>query len=177
MKRTVTDAAHFVQSPRVPSPLVLSFRWLLRRDLPSVLRIEFEACADPWGPDDFLRLLRERNVVGSVALLESNLVGPAGYCIYSWDSRAWTLLRLAVHPDYQRRGIGRALLGRLAEKLEEPFCKTRNKIEHLIPDWNLNGQLFLQKCGFRGTSVLRGLADDADRYLMRRSLSRPTPPR
>jgi len=151
-------------------------RWLMRRDLPYVLRIEFEACADPWGEDDILAVLCERNVIGSVAVLDAT---PVGYCIYAWDKRAWTILRLAVHPDFQRRGVGKVLVGRLAEKLDQRFCKTRDCIEHLIADWNLSGQLFLQKCGFRGVSVIRGRsvlcdrADDADQYLMQRSLRVP----
>jgi GNAT superfamily N-acetyltransferase len=155
-------------------------RWLMRRDLSYVLRIEFEACADPWGEDDILTLLCEKNVIGSVAVLDAT---PVAYCIYSWDKRAWTILRLAVHPDFQRRGIGTVLVGRLVEKLDQRFCKTRDCIEHLIADWNLSGQLFLQKCGFRGVSVVRGggrdtsiaegRSEDADQYLMQRSLRVP----
>jgi ribosomal protein S18 acetylase RimI-like enzyme len=177
-------------SPLNPIPTV---RWLMRRDLSYVLRIEFEACADPWGEDEILALLCERNVIGSVAVLDPNGPGPVGYCIYSWDKRAWTILRLAVHPDFQRHGIGKLLVGRLVEKLNQRFCNSRDSIEHLIPDWNLSGQLFLQKCGFRGVSVVRGSvrgegrvasaaydgsvtrggADDADQYLMQRSLRVP----
>jgi ribosomal protein S18 acetylase RimI-like enzyme len=190
MKRTALNATGNDRQPAETIPLDAataspspSIRWLMRRDLAYVLRIEFEACADPWGQDDILTLLCEKNVIGSVAVLDET---PVGYCIYAWDKRAWTIHRLAVHPDFQRRGIGKLLVGRLVEKLDQRFCKTRDCIEHVIADWNLSGQLFLQKCGFRGIAVLRGgprdtsiadgRDDDPDQYVMQRSLRAPSTP-
>jgi [ribosomal protein S18]-alanine N-acetyltransferase len=42
-------------------------RWLIRRDMPAVLKIEDSSFEFPWREDDFIRALRQRNCIGMVA--------------------------------------------------------------------------------------------------------------
>lgn len=41
-------------------------RWMIRRDMPEVLHIEESGYAYPWGEEDFLTILRQRNCIGMV---------------------------------------------------------------------------------------------------------------
>src|SRR5690348_2779098 len=42
-------------------------RWMIRRDMPEVMRTERASFEYSWTEDDFLRCLRQRNCIGMVA--------------------------------------------------------------------------------------------------------------
>ena len=68
-----------VPRPLLPVPssslLPVHIRWMIRRDMPSVLAIEQECFEFPWYEDDFVRCLRQRNCIGMVAELDDKVVG------------------------------------------------------------------------------------------------------
>lgn len=45
----------------------VNIRWMIRRDLPEVFRVEQESFDYPWSEDDFLRCMRQRNCIGMVS--------------------------------------------------------------------------------------------------------------
>lgn len=124
-------------------------RWLIRRDMPEVLKTELYNAAKPWSEEDFLTALRNRNCIGMVAEIELDV---AGFMIYELHKDRLHLLRFCVHPDWRGEGIGSAMIGRLAEKLS---TQRRHEIVAEVGERNLGGQLFLQKCGFRCIKVIR----------------------
>lgn len=125
-------------------------RWLGRRDLPAVLRIEDASFREPWTEDDFVKSLRQRNVIGMVAEHQDLIIG---YMIYELHRDSIHLLSIAVHPDFRRQGVGTAMLAKLASKLQ--LQQNRTKITTMASEINLDAQLFLKEHGFRATEVVK----------------------
>lgn len=132
--------------------MTVHFRWMLRRDLPSVLSIENHSFGFPWNESDFIRCLRQRNIVGMVAEIEECVTG---FFVYESHRSHIHLLSLAVHCCFKRRGIGTAIV----EKLSGKLSKRRNRIVCEIRETNVDAQCFFRGHGFLATEVLRGLYD------------------
>ena len=128
-------------------------RWLVRRDMPEVLAIDHASFGDPWNEEAFLKRLRERNCIGMCCEDRDGRV--VGFMVYTLGRRI-TVDRLAVHPDFRRQGVGRALVAKLRGKLDP----RRNRLVFDVPDTNLPAQLWLRKCGVPTTIVV----DDGETY-------------
>lgn len=137
-------------------------RWMIRRDMPSVLDIESRCFEFAWCEDDFIRCLRQRNCIGMVAEDDDRV---AGFMIYELHKTRLHILNFAVNPDHRRKGIGQAMVGKLLGKLSH---ERRNRIMLEVRETNLEAQLFFKHVGFKAISVLRDFYDDTveDAYLM-----------
>lgn len=137
-------------------------RWMLRRDMDSVLAIEASSFEFPWSEDDFIRCLRERNCIGMVAKRDEQNVG---FMIYELHRNRLHVLNFAVHPEFRRLDVGGQMVRKLIGKLS-PQRRCRIWLE--VRETNLDAQLFFQDCGFKAISVLRDFYDDSpeDAYLM-----------
>ncbi len=106
---TSHDAPLFpIPSAPIPIPsasraLPVHIRWMIRRDMPSVLAIEQECFEFPWYEDDFVRCLRQRNCIGMVAEASERVVG---FMIYELHKHRLHVLNFAVHEHFRRRGVG-----------------------------------------------------------------------
>lgn len=137
-------------------------RWMIRRDMPEVLRIEQSSFEFPWSEEDFVRSLRQRNCIGMVAEYEEQVVG---FMIYELDRDQLHVLNFAVRPDARRRGIGTQMVEKLAGKLSQ---QRRTRISLEVRETNLAAQVFFRNSGFKAISVLRDYYDDTteDAYVM-----------
>lgn len=140
----------------------IHIRWMIRRDFESVLRIENESFEFPWGEDDFIRCLRNRNVIGMVADVGEQV---AGFNIYELHRSRLHVLNFAVDHAYRRRGVGSQMVRKLVSKLSP---QRRNRIMLEVRETNLDAQLFFRGLGFRAVSLLRDFYADSteDAYLM-----------
>lgn len=153
--------------------LNVHIRWLLRRDMPEVLAIEKASFEFQWSEEDFIRCLRQRNCIGMVAEIAPpgrrpgiDEHGPiAGFFIYELHRNRLHVLNFAVHPDYRRKGVGRAMVNKLVSKLS-PDRRTRIMLE--VRETNLQAQFFFKEMGFKAISLLRDFYEDSpeDAYLM-----------
>lgn len=136
-------------------------RWLIRRDMPEVLRIERSSFEFPWTESEFINALRQRNTIGMVAELDEVVVG---YMIYELHRNRLQLWSIAVHPEFRRQGIGSAMVEKLASKLTH---QRRSKIDAEVRETNLDAQFFFRDSGFRATNVIRDHYPDTteDAYL------------
>jgi ribosomal-protein-alanine N-acetyltransferase len=137
-------------------------RWMIRRDMAEVLRIERENFEFPWVDEDFVRCLRQRNCIGMVAEYGERVVG---FMIYELHKSRLHVLNFCVDPAYQRRGIGSQMVAKLIGKLSS---QRRLRILLEVRETNLAAQLFFRENGFRAISVLHGYYEDTpeDAYLM-----------
>jgi ribosomal-protein-alanine N-acetyltransferase len=127
-------------------PLKPHIRWMIRADMPEVLAIENDRFPCPWGEDDFLRVLRNRNCIGIVATIgDGKDERVIGFMIYELHKTVLELLSIAVRRDVSRRGVGSRLIQKLRDKLSN---QRRNRISFDVADWNLPGHLFLRSQGF-----------------------------
>jgi ribosomal protein S18 acetylase RimI-like enzyme len=141
----------------------LSVRWMTRNDLDDVLAIDSQSFLHPWTEKDLIDVLRNRNVISSVALKgkERRVVG---FMVYGLHKKSrFDILRLAVHPDHRFQGVGRKLIDDLAGKFSFGM---RNKIRADVTETNLDAQLWLQSLGFICESVLYGEPCGEDVYRM-----------
>ena len=138
-------------------------RWLIRRDMPEVLKIEQESFQHAWTEEDFLCCLRQRNCIGMVAEFDHQIVG---FMVYELQKSRLHILNFAVADEYRRMGVGQQMVLRLIDKLSQ---QRRNEILLEVRERNLDAQLFFKREGFRAVSVLRCHYDDTDEdaYIMR----------
>lgn len=138
----------------MPQTVRPHIRWMIRRDMEEVLEIENLCFEFPWSEEDFIRCLRQRNIMGLAAE-----VGPriAGFMLYEIHRSRLKLLTISVLPAMQRRGIGRELTGKLKKGL---LPDRRTQIVTDVRETNLDAQLFFRAMGFRAVDVLRDFYED-----------------
>lgn len=141
----------------------IHIRWMIRRDLKSVLEIEKESFEFPWTEDEFIRCLRQRDCIGMVAECNEQIVG---YMIYELHKQRLQVLSFAVHPHHRFEGIGSIMVDKLVSKLA---YQRRNRILLEIRETNLPAQMFFKKLGFRAINILKGFYKDTteDAYVFR----------
>jgi [ribosomal protein S18]-alanine N-acetyltransferase len=137
-------------------------RWMIRRDMPEVLRSEQTSFDYSWTEDDFLRCLRQRNCIGMVAEHDDRVVG---FMIYELHKTKLHVLNFAVAPEWRRLGIGTQMVMKLVGKLSS---HRRTKITLAVRESNLMAQLFFRTQAFKASRVLRSYYEDSgeDAYLM-----------
>jgi ribosomal-protein-alanine N-acetyltransferase len=142
--------------------LKVHIRWMIRRDMPEILRIEQQSFEFPWSEEDFVRCLRQRNCIGMVAESDERIIG---FMIYELHKSRLHILNFAVHPAIRRQGVGRQMASKLVSKLSH---QRRTRILLEVRETNLAAQLFFRATGFRAVSVLRDFYEDTteDAYLM-----------
>lgn len=133
-------------------------RWLIKRDMPTVLAIEASNYKHPWGEEDFLSALRVRNTIGMVCEVEERV---RGFMLFELHTTRLHVLNLAVDVRTRRRGYGTSLIHKLYGKLRSHH-RTRVTID--VADGNLSSHLFLRRLGMRATRVLRDGGGDSYRF-------------
>ncbi|RMF44408.1 MAG: ribosomal-protein-alanine N-acetyltransferase [Planctomycetota bacterium] len=173
-RKEISRAARYGNSSKYPSMAEgtmatadrqqtgVHIRWMIRRDMPSVLSIEEASFEFPWSEEDFVHCLRQRHCIGMVAEIDDRVVG---FMVYELHKNRLHLLNFAVAPDMRRRGVGQAMVEKLVSKLS---MDRRNRILLEVRETNLAAQLFFRSAGFRAISVLRDFYEDTteDAYLM-----------
>jgi ribosomal-protein-alanine N-acetyltransferase len=128
---------------------------MIRRDLAEVLAIESASFDYPWSEDEFLGLLRTRNIIGMSAEHADFINGRypiIGYMLYQLEKTSITVLNFAVHPQYRHQGVGRQMVAKLISKLS---AHRRTTLTLQVRETNLDAQLFWHCQGFFATEVVR----------------------
>ena len=81
--------------------------------------IHGRAFAEPWGTAAMARLLTMPAAKGWIAMVEENASEPAGAILIQMAGGEAEIITLGVRPEFRRRGIGRALVGRAADWARE----------------------------------------------------------
>lgn len=143
-------------------------RWMIRRDLPEVLATDAASFGYPWSDDDFIRELQRRNCIGMVAESRGN-GSIVGFMLYDMHKTRLQPIRMAVHPQYRRQGVGCAMCEKLKSKLS---THRRTALTFDLREANLCGQLFLRSQGFKCVGVTRECWPDSgeDAFVFRYDL-------
>lgn len=144
----------------------VQIRWMIRRDMDEVLRIEQESFEFHWTETDFLQCLRQRNCIGMVAEQAGQVVG---FMIYELSKTRLHILNFAVASRIRRQGIGNLMIDKLVSKLSQ---QRRDAISLEVRETNLAAQMFYRAQGFKAIRVLRDHYQDTseDAYLLEFSL-------
>jgi len=140
----------------------IHIRWMIRRDMPEVLRIEERSFEFPWSEENFILCLSQRNCIGMVAEFDQQVMG---FMIYELHKTRLRLLNFAVSPEFRRKLVGDSMVDKLKTKLSHA---RRNRIVLEVRESNIDAQMFFQSMGFTAVGVLSGFYDETkeDAYLM-----------
>ena len=123
--------------------------------IPQVLDIERLVFTGPWTEEMFRHEVR--GIFGSraeVAAVDSRVIG---YCIAWFIEQEVHLVNIAVTPQYQNRGIGRALLTRL---LEEAAARRKQTVTLEVRQSNAGAQAFYRRFLFQAIGVRKRYYSD-----------------
>jgi ribosomal-protein-alanine N-acetyltransferase len=123
----------------------LCVRWMIRADLPSV-----EYADGFTGGQEIIDLLRDKNTIGMVIEQEDESLG---FMVYQLSASHIELLRLGVHAEHRRMGVGTRMIQRLAGKIVH---SKRDHIACEVAERNVAAQLFLRNSGFKALPPERG---------------------
>jgi len=140
---------------------------MLVSDIPGVQVVERACFTIPWSRGIFIsELTKNDNAFYLVAEAEGKIVGYAGVWIILDEGH---ITNIAVHPDYQRQGIGRALIDGLtafavSHGVEQMTLEVRVS--------NLVAQSLYEKLGYKFSGVRKGYYQDTkeDAYIMWKDL-------
>lgn len=135
---------------------IARLRWMTKHDIADAITLEAMSFDDIWAEESFKLCMKATKAVCLVA--ENEFEDLAGYLIYKADNNKATILRMAIHPLYQGRGVGTMLLEKVTDK--------RHQTKILLREHNLNAQLFFKNRGFRLIKVRHGHFGDEDGYIM-----------
>lgn len=148
LDKAASEAPKAVQEVQRQAPIQTHIRWMIRRDMPEVLGIESASFGEPWGEEDFLSTLRQRNCIGMVAEHDDQVVG---FMIYELHKNRLELVNLAVDPKVRGSTIGEQMIGKLKGKLSP---EGRSAIGLHLAESNTEAQLFFKSMGFEARSVI-----------------------
>lgn len=175
----MTEFEELVMEEEISETKNYHVRWFIRRDMAEVLAIEAKnhSFMDPdfevlqttkiaWSEEDFLRNLRQRNVIGMVVEKGEAVVG---YIIYELHKHKIEILKLDADRTLDWRIILKATLEKMYSKLSSG---RREKLEFIVQESDLSLQTTLKSEGFRAKKVLRKHFNevDEDGYLLEKAL-------
>jgi ribosomal-protein-alanine N-acetyltransferase len=136
-------------------------RWMIRRDIPTVLDIELASFEDPWTDKEFMEYLQARTHIGMVAVIADEVVG---FMLYDLQANRVQIDSIAVEKSCRRSGIGSCLLAKIRSKLTQQ----RSLIRTMVREGNLQALAFFRSSGFVATELVRRPFDNSteDGYLL-----------
>jgi len=97
----------------------LIIREMKHEDVTRVLEIERLLFGTPWSEDSFLNEIYKKYAISRVAVVDENIVG---YICANYIPHEAHMLNLAVHQDFQRRGIATLLMNEALKELKKKDC-------------------------------------------------------
>jgi ribosomal protein S18 acetylase RimI-like enzyme len=134
----------------------VSIRWMIKRDLPAILKIQ-ESLKFPWTEAEFLEALGNTNCIGMSAEAHGLIVG---YMIYELYKEYFYVVNLAVTEELRRQHIGSQLVNMLLDRLNP---NRRTCINTNVRESDLITQLFLKNLNFKAT-LIRDYYEEEDSY-------------
>jgi hypothetical protein len=125
-------------------------RWLIRSDLDRVVDLEKWSCRDPWTHEDYVAILKQRDVIGTVIMEpEQGQWGTIqGAMVYRLKKDRLIIERMFVNTLERHHGYGSAMIQRMIDKL----CTVgRRCVVCDVPEEQLDVQCLLRKHGFIAT--------------------------
>jgi len=149
--------SHSAQSHPIEHPLYIDdprkrvhIRWMIYKDLPSVLEMDEEGFEDPWLEKDYKQNLRARHCIGMVAEANDRVVGSM---VYELRKHVIPILRFVVKREERQQGVGSQMVHFLRRKLSA-YTKQRLLIE-LPEERDRSGMNFASHQRFLAVALMR----------------------
>ena len=101
---------------------MMQIRKAIHTDIPAVLAMEKRIFSDAWGEKDLLLHLESGHLHFLVCEDEGDV---CGYLLGSLIVPEGEIYRVATHPDFRRRGVGRALCDSFLSLCDTVFLEVR----------------------------------------------------
>jgi ribosomal protein S18 acetylase RimI-like enzyme len=136
--------------------------WTRRSYLDEIERIENENNSFPWNREEFIKNLRDSDIISTSYLIGEDVVG---YSFFGLYNDRIELLNLGVDKRFWGRGIGGHFIGILKDTLLP--LRQRKKIEAIVREGDLPMQVFLRGQEFKAVEILENWYDNnfEDGYL------------
>lgn len=152
-------------------PGFLHVRWMIRRDMPEVVAIEQDD-PRPWSETDFLKNLRDRQIIGMVAerTIRPDTHFVVGYVVYELGKSCFGIDKIRAAKEDST--VINTLLSKLESKLSH---QRRNRIRLIAPETDMKLIRLLSRRGYKAEGVERNAFDDPaeDGYRMVYRLKEP----
>lgn len=169
LERLFDDAEQYEQIHQLTEGnAMIEIRWMIRRDVPSVLDVDAATFENPWTEDGLAKTLSQRNAIGITACVGDAITG---FAVYELHKSRIEIVRFAVHPAWRGQGVGRALMDRLKFKLHS---QRRQELWFDLPDNTPTESFrFLSYFGFEAVQMFRGGVGERDKYRFVYSVQQP----
>ena len=150
--------------------VTLHLRRLELGELDAIEQIERVSYPTPWSRSMFATELAKPSSLSLGAVDESGAL--VGYLVLSRYVDAWHVMNVAVAPEWRRRGVATALLGRLLDDTRDD-AQRGYTLEVRVS--NVGAIALYERFGFRPKGVRRGYYTDnrEDALIMWRDPERP----
>jgi len=128
----------------------LLIRELREQDVADILKIEKESFTEPWSEE---LLKREVSLPFSRFLVAEGSGRVVGYLIAWIVDRTCDVNRIAVLPEYRRKGVGKRLLGKLLEMCSEEGVE---EIFLEVKESNIAAVKLYEGFGFKKIGIRKG---------------------
>jgi ribosomal-protein-alanine N-acetyltransferase len=151
-----SEAAHgqMAADSALVSSETLYFRPITTADLDEVMVIERMSFRFPWSAGFFLQELQVPCARSILAELGNRTVG---YILFWLLPEAIDIHNIAVHLEYRRRGIARALLGAV---IDEARRRSFTRVMLEVRRSNTPAQTLYRRLGFATTGIRKGYYSD-----------------
>lgn len=135
----------------------------IQREIPRLIEIDEESYLPSamWTAAEFERVIYSRDYLCFCVYVGDQL---AGYIVCKPLKIEYLILKIAVHPDWRRHGVGATMIHKIKRKLNQ----SRKAIVKIVRESNTAGQLFLRGLGFAAVDTERHWHNDTqeDAYVM-----------
>lgn len=139
-------------------------RKMTKKDIPSAVAVDAKAFNKPWSDISFADEIGKDYAHYFVCEDETELIGYVGiWCLYETAE----LIRIAVNPSRQQKGIGSMLMTEILNCAKVCECE-RMLLE--VRSTNVPAQSLYNKFGFSQISVRKGYYDGEDASIMEKKL-------
>jgi len=97
----------------------LIIREMREDDIPAVWEIERASFSAPWFRDSFLIEMFDKQTISKVAVFQDSVVG---YIFAHFERHESSVMKLAVRPDFRRRGVATRLMHEAMGELKHKGC-------------------------------------------------------
>lgn len=137
-------------------------RKMTEADISVVCRLDSKAFSDMWNEQSFIDEINKDYAHYFVCETNGEITGYAGiWCIYETAE----LIRIAILPEYQGKGIGSKLMTEVIECAKSYGCE-RMMLE--VRHSNIEAKHLYEKYGFTEISVRKGYYNGEDAIIMER---------
>jgi [ribosomal protein S18]-alanine N-acetyltransferase len=152
----------------MPVSAGVKLRPFIEGDLPQVLELEQASFPLPWKEEFFLKELSRPHSWFWVAEKEGRVVA---YLCGWFIADEGEVLKVAVHPAYRRRGLGKFLL---EEMITVAFRRGAQTLHLEVRASNVGAITLYKLCGFQEVGTRRRYYEDGeDALLMKREIVNP----